>query len=82
MARNINDIVHEFFNSNITRVSDIDTPTAIYIWLGEQGYEQAHTSDRWLAYSKDAGYQYVGDIDIQNKVATGEVFLPVEEPGA
>lgn len=76
---NINDVVHRYFNDNITRVSDIDTPTAIYIWLSEQGYTQAHTSDRWKAYAEDAGYQYVGDIDIQNKVATGVVALP-EEP--
>jgi len=79
MARNINDIVHQFFNDNISRVSEIDTPTAVYIWLGEQGFLQAHTSDRWKAFADSVGYHYVGDIDIQNKVATGEITLPGPE---
>lgn len=68
---NINDEVFRYFNDNITRVSDIDTPSAIFQWLGEQGFLHAHTSDRWKAYAESIGYQYVGDIDIQNKVATG-----------
>lgn len=72
----IQQTVFRYFNDNISRVDDTDTPSAIYQWLEERGYTQPHTSDRWKALAEDIGYDYVGDIDIQNKIATGELTPP------
>lgn len=74
-GRNINDLCKEFFNSGYTQI--LSVPDAVLRWQNDQGYLFSHVSCNWWAIAQDIEYRYVGDIDIQNRFATGEITIPV-----
>lgn len=73
----IQQTVYDYFNTNISRVSNIDTPSAVLQWLAEQGYTQGSVSDRWRRYCLAQGIPYYGDIYSQNRIASGGAVINV-----
>lgn len=73
----IQETVYRFYNTYLQarglRTTNIDTNSATYEFLGDQGFLQSSLTSRWKAFADFVGYAYVGDLDIQNKVASGVI---------
>lgn len=76
--------VYRFFNAYLQsaglRTTNIDTNSAIYEFLADQGFLQPSLTSRWKAFAAFVGYAYVGDKDMENKVASG--VIPSAPPGS
>lgn len=68
MTSAIQDIVYDFYTTGLS-VKDVNN--AILMWQASLGYISTSITQNWMAIAQDNGIKYLGDIDMQNGVATG-----------
>lgn len=50
--------------------------TSILLWQASKGYTSPSVTKNWVSIAAAIGYEYRGDLDIQNKVALGVLVVP------
>ena len=70
--------VYNFFTNGTGRGS---LNTAILKWQADLGYISPSITMNWMAIAQDNSIQYLGDLDMQNGIATGRYELDKDEEG-